>query len=117
VDVPQPVAAGVVQRRGPDLLEQLLDHRADPHDLRGLLDEVADGPAAVPVVVLAVAVRGHGHRAHRLTVRADHEDLLRALPARTWCRHAPILPSAVQPGRGVGCPPGRARAPLAAQLR
>src|SRR3712207_4024816 len=38
VDVAQPVAAGVVQRGGADLLEQLLDHRADPHDLRRLLD-------------------------------------------------------------------------------
>ena len=42
VDVAQPVAAGVVQGRGADLLEQLLDHRADPHDLGRLLDHVAD---------------------------------------------------------------------------
>ncbi len=36
------VRDGVVERRGAHLLEQLLDHAADAHDLRGLLDEVGD---------------------------------------------------------------------------
>ncbi len=54
VDLAQPVAAGVVQRSGPHLLEQLLDHRADPHHLRGLLDEV--GQRLAVGVVLTVAV-------------------------------------------------------------
>ncbi len=40
VDVAQPVAAGVVERCGPHLLQQLLDHGADPHHLRRLLDEI-----------------------------------------------------------------------------
>ena len=40
VDLAQPVAAGVVERCGPHLLEQLLDHRADPHHLRRLLDQI-----------------------------------------------------------------------------
>src|SRR5215217_143776 len=40
VDVTQPVAAGVVERRGAHLLEQLLDHGADPHHLRRLFDEI-----------------------------------------------------------------------------
>ena len=40
VDLAQPVAAGFVERCGPDLFEQLLDHRADPHHLGGLLDQI-----------------------------------------------------------------------------
>ena len=78
VDLPQPVAAGVVQRRGPDLLEQLLDHRADPHDLGRLLDHVAD------VELPAVVVRRlrHGQRADRLAVGTDDDDLLRAVRCR-----------------------------------
>ena len=42
VDLAQPGAAGVVQRCGPHLLEQLLDHGADPHHLGRLLDQVGD---------------------------------------------------------------------------
>ena len=38
VDLLEATAARVVELGGPDLLEQLLDHRADPHDLRRLLD-------------------------------------------------------------------------------
>ena len=49
VDLPQPLAAGLVERRRADLLEQLLDHAADPHDLRRLLDQAGR--------VLAVGVR------------------------------------------------------------
>ncbi|HEY7046396.1 MAG TPA: hypothetical protein VH373_04195 [Jatrophihabitantaceae bacterium] len=38
MDFTQALAAGFVQRSGPNLLQQLLDHGADPHHLRGLLD-------------------------------------------------------------------------------
>src|SRR5436309_3263135 len=62
VDVTQPVAAGVVQRGRAHLLEQLLDHRADPHDLGRLLDHVAEARRAV---LADPAVLGHGHRADR----------------------------------------------------
>ena len=40
VDLRQPGPAGLVQRRAPDLLEQLLDHAADPHHLGRLLDQL-----------------------------------------------------------------------------
>ena len=40
VDVPQPLAARLVERGRAHLVEQLLDHRADPHHLRGLLDRL-----------------------------------------------------------------------------
>jgi hypothetical protein len=76
VDVAQPVAAGVVQRRRPDLLEQLLDHRADPHDLGRLLDHLADGGR--PVSVLAL---GHREGADRLPVGTHDDDLMGALRA------------------------------------
>src|SRR5215217_2824673 len=71
VDLPQPVAAGVVERCGPNFLQQLLDHRADPHHLGGLLDEVGQRLAAAvllglyrPVAaddldVVVVSVRSH----------------------------------------------------------
>lgn len=42
VDLAHTVAAGVVQRRGADLFQQLLDHRADAHHLGGFFDEVAE---------------------------------------------------------------------------
>lgn len=54
VDVAEAVAAGVVQRRGLDLLQQLFDHGADPHHLRGLFDQVGDG--------FVVVVRAAGHQ-------------------------------------------------------
>ena len=43
VDLPQPLAAGVVERCGPHLVEQLLHHRADPHDLGRLVDRLSLG--------------------------------------------------------------------------
>ena len=42
VDLGEPGAAGLVERRRLHLLEQLADHAADAHDLGGLLDEVGD---------------------------------------------------------------------------
>jgi hypothetical protein len=86
MDVAQPVAARVVQRRRADLLEQLLDHGADPHDLRRLLHHLADGQLPVPV---AVAVAPHRHRADRSSVGTHDDDLLRALVAVSGCGHAP----------------------------
>ena len=61
VDLAQPVARGLVERRRPYLLEQLLDHRADAHDLGRLLDHV--GEVALVVVLL-----------QRLAVGRDEED-------------------------------------------
>src|SRR4051795_10087676 len=91
VDVPQPVAAGHVERRGPHLLQQLLDHRADPHDLGRLLDHAADAHAAV---VPVVGPHRHGHGADRAPVGPDDDDLLRALAAVVRCSHVSILPRA-----------------------
>ena len=48
VDVAQPDPGGLVEGRGAHLLEELLDHRADPHDLRGLLDQLGDVAARRP---------------------------------------------------------------------
>ena len=70
VDLAQPVAAGVVERCGPHLLEQLLDHGADAHHLRRLLDEVGQrlgvavlvgsvGIAADDLDVVVVGVGSH----------------------------------------------------------
>ena len=42
VDLLQPGPALLVQWRRPDLLEQLPDHVADPHDLGRLLDHLGD---------------------------------------------------------------------------
>jgi len=47
VDVLQADAAGLVQRCGADLLKELLDHRADPHHLGGLLHHVGGGRAVL----------------------------------------------------------------------
>jgi len=47
VDVLQADAAGFIQGRGAYLLEELFDHRADPHHLGGLLHHVCGGRAAL----------------------------------------------------------------------
>jgi hypothetical protein len=47
VDVLQADAACLVQRRGTDLFEELLDHHADPHHLGGRLHHVCGGRAAL----------------------------------------------------------------------
>ena len=82
VDLAQPGPRGVVERGGAHLLEQLLDHRADPHHLRGLLDHV--GRAALLVT--------RGCRQHDLlAVTANEHD-----PAFVVLRllgHPFILPS------------------------
>ncbi len=64
VDLPEPVAAGLVERRRADLLQQLLDHAADPHDLGRLLDQAGR--------VLALGAGLGLDRADRPAVRADH---------------------------------------------
>jgi hypothetical protein len=51
MDGPQPLAAGVVQRRRLHLVEQLADHVADPHHLGRLLDHVGHRPR-LPVGLL-----------------------------------------------------------------
>src|SRR5688500_13702790 len=61
VDLAEPGTAGIVERRGLHLLEQLADHAADAHDLGGLLDEIGQRAPAV-------LRRGH---LNRLTVGAD----------------------------------------------
>ena len=73
------------------LLEELLHHPPDPHHLRGLLDEV--GHVALPALVgtlLVIADGRCGHR-HRLTVRADHHDVVGLLVLGS--RHGASLPS------------------------
>ena len=83
VDLLQPGPALLVQRSRPDLLEQLPDHVADPHDLGRLLDHLGDRALAAAALIL-VAGRG------RYAVRAYHEDLrvfLRVHPVA----HSPSL--------------------------
>ena len=55
VDLLEPLAAGLVERRRLHLLEQLADHAADPHHLRRLLDQVGDvrAPRRRPAVAAA----------------------------------------------------------------
>ncbi len=117
VDLLEPVAAGLVERRGLHFLQQLPDHAADPHDLRGLLDQVGDALAAFVVVAVALALAGgcgvlrsgddaRGHRADRLAVGADHDDVLLLL--------ALLLAHVSEPSRARGTSgrrgsPGRAR--------
>src|SRR5271166_1204814 len=43
VNLAQPVAAGLIERCRAHLLEELLDHGADPHHLGRLLDQVGQG--------------------------------------------------------------------------
>ncbi len=68
VDLFQPDPALLVKRRRPDLLEQLPDHVADPHDLGRLLDHLGDRALAAGVLVLLAGRRRYAARAH-------HEDL------------------------------------------
>jgi hypothetical protein len=67
VDLAQPGPALLVQRGGPDLLQQLPDHAPDPHDLRGLLDHLHDRPLAGVLTLAAIGV-------HRDAVRAHHHN-------------------------------------------
>ena len=57
VDFARPFAAGLVERGGAHLFEQLLDHRPDAHHLGRLLDQVGQGTfvgvTGVPVVHVA----------------------------------------------------------------
>ena len=68
MDLGEPGPARLVERGVAHLLEQLLDHRADPHDLGRLLDEVRR-------VGGAVAVLGVGRDAHAV-LRHDDDALL-----------------------------------------
>jgi len=62
VDLGQAGARGVVERGAAHLVEQLLDHRADPHHLRGLAHERDD------VLRLVVVLRGVDDHHARLVV-------------------------------------------------
>lgn len=63
----QPVAAGVIQRRGAHFLEQLLDHGPDSHHLCRLLDQIGQG-ALVGIIV--------GDRHHPRVDAADDFDVV-----------------------------------------
>jgi pimeloyl-ACP methyl ester carboxylesterase len=67
VDLLEAVAALLVQGGHAHLLQQLLDHAADPHHLRRLLDELG-GIAGLPGLGV------HGHGPHGLAIRAHHQD-------------------------------------------
>jgi hypothetical protein len=56
--------------RRADLLEQLPDHVADPHDLGRLLDHLGDRPLAARVLFLLLLGASYGD-----PVRTHHEDL------------------------------------------
>lgn len=57
VDLAQPVAAGVIQRRCAHFLEQLLDHGPDPHHLCRLLDQIGQERSSESSSVIAI-IRG-----------------------------------------------------------
>ncbi len=101
----EPHAAGLVEGCVAHLLEELLDHRADAHDLGRLLDQVG----GVGRALLVLRVRGHTH-----AVLGDHDDALllrlhvgipRSRPGGRWsgraggsCAHpASRAPGAQQP--------------------
>src|SRR5699024_6257674 len=73
VDLAEPVAAGLVERCGTHLVEQLFDHGPDAHDLRGFLDIVRHGILLLRRLVLS----GVGRGATWGTVRTDDRDTLR----------------------------------------
>src|SRR6202012_899157 len=71
VDLLQPHAALLVERCGLNLLEQLADHGADPHDLGRLLNHLGDRALSRAVTrLLLAAADGHA-------VGADDDDLWR----------------------------------------
>ena len=110
VDLLEPGAAGVVERCGPDLLEQLLDHGADAHDLGRLLDHVGQRRPAVafgvrggsaPSGSVAAAARGWPG----LTVGTDHDDvfILRVRHDSIMSLPAPLREGASGLGRVPPC--------------
>ena len=84
MDLAQPVAAGVVQRRRAHLFEQLLDHGADPHHLRRLLDQIGQRFAVGVILV------------HRARIAADDLDVVVVVvgchvPLRAIRRCGPVV--------------------------
>ena len=95
VDLLEPVAAGLVERGGLHLLEQLADHAADPHHLGRLLDEVGEARSSSLLLRragrpgvgdAAWSIADAGTEPMRLAVGAEDDDLLLlARPAaRSW---------------------------------
>jgi hypothetical protein len=64
VDLTQPGAALLIERRGPDLLKKLTDHASDPHHLGWLLHHLNN--RALPLALLT---------AHCQALGADHHNL------------------------------------------
>ncbi len=92
MDLYQPRSTGFIQRRTAHLFEELLDHRADTHDLRGLLDEIGQRRLAVPA---ATGLRWDC--TDRLTVGTNHDDRGLCVIGRcrwahaAWVSHSNIL--------------------------
>src|SRR5881394_1188719 len=88
MDVAQPRPARIVERRRTDLVEQLLDHAADPHDLVRPAHHLADLQGGGLVVLVGHTVRRHGE-----PVGADDDDAWFAL-VRLSLGHASSLATA-----------------------
>src|SRR5690606_24849593 len=88
VDVAEPLAARDVELGGADLVEELFDHRADAHDLGGLVDRLAARRAALTLRVgydqLAALGFGGGWRLRIRHLR--HPSV--SVPVSLWCRGA-----------------------------
>ena len=69
VDLPEAGPALLVQRRRPDLFQQLADHAADPHDLGRLLDHFRNRPFRAARLLGVLGRRG---ALDGQAVRADH---------------------------------------------
>jgi hypothetical protein len=79
VDLGQPKPPRLVQRRVTDLVEEVLDHRTDPHDLRGLLDKVGRvallaALARVPFRPAAPTAVSRHRRGHAHPIGRDDDD-------------------------------------------
>ena len=96
MNLSQPHPARLVQRGCLHLLQQLLDHAADTHDLRGLLDQVGEISGVAFVTCMARWCGLHGH-----AVGPDDDDA-RWLFALRWAvgrlGHDSILAQLPLPG-------------------
>ena len=94
--------AGLVERGRPHLLQQLLDHAADPHHLGRLLDQ------ARRVLALRRRRRPSVDGAHRPAVRADHHDRAGLIGLRLALLRV-VLHTSILPHRRRSCRPGPCR--------